>query len=155
VHGLQPRVAVQQNGTRKGATLQTNRTLYSSPGFEDVWQLHWSYNVGTEFNPAGIFIATSTSPWDCRGADRAWWRTRRASGPAAGWGMRPLAPGALPRPARRARVLRHPESALQASGSASAGRLGRRGNQARHRPGTPGGRQGGRGGSTGHTGPAF
>jgi competence protein ComEC len=62
VHGLQPRVAVQQNGTRKGGTLQTNRTLYSSPGFEDNWQLHWSYNVGTEYNPAGIFIANIDEP---------------------------------------------------------------------------------------------
>ncbi len=62
VHGLQPRVAIQQNGTRKGGTLQTNRTLYSSPGFEDNWQLHWSYNVGTEYNPAGIFIANIDEP---------------------------------------------------------------------------------------------
>jgi len=62
VQGLQPRVAIQQNGTRKGGTLQTNRTLYSSPGFEDNWQLHWSYNVGTEYNPAGIFIANIDEP---------------------------------------------------------------------------------------------
>src|ERR1700752_4605549 len=56
VHGLQPRVAIEQNGTRKGGTVQTNQTLYSSPGFEDLWQLHWSYNAGTEYNPAGVFI---------------------------------------------------------------------------------------------------
>ena len=62
VHGLQPRVAIEQNGTRKGGTLQTNKTLYSSPGFEDLWQLHWSYNVGTEYNPAGIFIANIDEP---------------------------------------------------------------------------------------------
>ena len=62
VHGLQPRVAIEQNGTRKGGTVQTNKTLYSSPGFEDLWQLHWSYNVGTEYNPAGIFIANIDEP---------------------------------------------------------------------------------------------
>ncbi len=62
VHALQPRVAIEQNGTRKGGTLQTNKTLYSSPGFEDLWQLHWSYNVGTEYNPAGIFIANIDEP---------------------------------------------------------------------------------------------
>ncbi len=62
VHGLQPRVAIEQNGTRKGGTVQTNRTLYSSPGFEDVWQMHWSYNVGTEYNPAGLFIANIDEP---------------------------------------------------------------------------------------------
>jgi beta-lactamase superfamily II metal-dependent hydrolase len=62
VHGLQPRVAISQNGTRKGGTLQTARTLYSSPNFEDHWQLHWSYNVGTEYNPAGLFIANIDEP---------------------------------------------------------------------------------------------
>ena len=62
VHGLQPRVAIEQNGTRKGGTVQTNQTLYSSPGFEDLWQLHWSYNAGTEYNPAGLFIANIDEP---------------------------------------------------------------------------------------------
>jgi hypothetical protein len=62
VHGLQPRVAISQNGTRKGGTLQTAQTLNSSPNFQDHWQLHWSYNVGTEWNPAGIFIANIDEP---------------------------------------------------------------------------------------------
>ena len=62
VHGLQPRVAIEQNGTRKGGTVQTNKTLFSSPGFEDLWQLHWSYNAGTEYNPAGLFIANIDEP---------------------------------------------------------------------------------------------
>jgi beta-lactamase superfamily II metal-dependent hydrolase len=62
VHGLQPRVAISQNGTRKGGTLQTAQTLNSSPGFQDHWQMHWSYNAGTEFNPAGLFIANIDDP---------------------------------------------------------------------------------------------
>ena len=62
VHGLQPRVAIEQNGTRKGGTVQTNKTIYSSPGFEDLWQMHWSYNAGTELNPAGLFIANIDEP---------------------------------------------------------------------------------------------
>jgi competence protein ComEC len=62
VHGLEPRVAISQNGTRKGGTLQTAQTLYSSPRFEDHWQMHWSYNVGTEYNPAGLFIANIDEP---------------------------------------------------------------------------------------------
>ena len=62
VHGLQPRVAISQNGTRKGGTLQTAQTLNSSPGFQDHWQMHWSYNAGTEFNPAGLFIANIDEP---------------------------------------------------------------------------------------------
>jgi competence protein ComEC len=62
VHGLEPRVAVMQNGTRKGGTLQTTTVLNSSPNLEDVWQLHWSYNVGVEGNPPGLMIANIDEP---------------------------------------------------------------------------------------------
>jgi competence protein ComEC len=57
VHGLQPRVAVMQNGTRKGAGAQTMPTMRTSPGLEDIWQLHWGYGAGIEQNSAGVFIA--------------------------------------------------------------------------------------------------
>ena len=40
VHALRPRVAVMNNGIRKGGQPETMRVLYSSPGFEDLWQLH-------------------------------------------------------------------------------------------------------------------
>jgi competence protein ComEC len=56
VHALQPRVAVMNNGTRKGGEPDTFRVLHESPGLEDLWQLHWSYNVGLENAPA-TFIA--------------------------------------------------------------------------------------------------
>ena len=57
VHGLQPRVAIMNNGTRKGGSLETFQTLATSPGLEDLWQLHWSHNVMTEHNAPGAFIA--------------------------------------------------------------------------------------------------
>jgi beta-lactamase superfamily II metal-dependent hydrolase len=57
VHGVQPRVAVMQNGTRKGAGPRAMATMRSSPGLEDIWQLHWSYGAGIEQNSAGVFIA--------------------------------------------------------------------------------------------------
>lgn len=57
VHAIRPRVAVMQNGPRKGATVHTLQTLRSTPGFDDVWQLHWSYAAMIEHNPAGVFIA--------------------------------------------------------------------------------------------------
>ena len=57
VHALQPRVAVMQNGTRKGAGAQAMPTMRTSPGLEDIWQLHWSYSAGIEQNSAGVFIA--------------------------------------------------------------------------------------------------
>src|SRR5262245_34992402 len=56
VHALQPRVAVMNNGTRKGGTPDAFRVLYESPGLEDLWQLHWSYNVTLDNAPA-LFIA--------------------------------------------------------------------------------------------------
>jgi beta-lactamase superfamily II metal-dependent hydrolase len=57
IHAIAPRVAVMQNGTRKGAGPQAMPTLRTSPGLEDIWQLHWSYGAGIEQNSAGVFIA--------------------------------------------------------------------------------------------------
>jgi competence protein ComEC len=61
VHTARPRVAVMQNGTRKGGAPATFQTLRSSPGLEDVWTLHWSYAGGIEHNPAGVYIANVDS----------------------------------------------------------------------------------------------
>lgn len=57
VHGLQPRVVVMNNGTRKGAHIATFETLETSPGLEDLWQLHWSFIGLLEHNAPGRFIA--------------------------------------------------------------------------------------------------
>ena len=56
VHALRPRVAVMNNGTRKGGAPDTFRVLRESPGLEDLWQLHWSHNVGLDNAPA-TFVA--------------------------------------------------------------------------------------------------
>ncbi len=57
VHALAPRVVVMNNGTRKGAQVETFETLETSPGLEDLWQLHWSFNGVLEHNAPGRFIA--------------------------------------------------------------------------------------------------
>jgi competence protein ComEC len=62
VHAIAPRVAIMQNGPRKGGTVQTYQTLRSALRIEDIWQLHWSYNGGIEYNPAGVFIANIDDP---------------------------------------------------------------------------------------------
>ena len=62
VHAIQPRVAIMNNGTRKGGAVQTFQTLESSPGLEDVWQLHWSYAGGVEHNAPGVMIANIDPP---------------------------------------------------------------------------------------------
>src|SRR5687768_14687422 len=56
VHALQPRVAVMNNGTRKGGAPQAFRVLHESPGLEDLWQLHWSHNTGLD-NAPSTFVA--------------------------------------------------------------------------------------------------
>jgi hypothetical protein len=62
VHALHPRVAVMHNSTRKGGAVPTMQTLFSSPGLEDVWQLHWAYAAGMELNAPGLFIANIEDP---------------------------------------------------------------------------------------------
>jgi competence protein ComEC len=62
VHAVQPRVAVMQNGTRKGGGVEAMKTMRTSPGFEDLWQLHWSYNAGLELNSPALFIANIEDP---------------------------------------------------------------------------------------------
>jgi competence protein ComEC len=57
VYALHPRVAIMNNGTRKGGEPQTMKTVHSSPGLEDLWQLHFSLLSGQEYSVPGMFIA--------------------------------------------------------------------------------------------------
>lgn len=57
VHAVAPRVAIMNNGTRKGGQPDTMKVLFSSPGLEDLWQLHFSELGGQEYTVAGAFIA--------------------------------------------------------------------------------------------------
>ncbi len=40
VHALQARVAIMDNGARKGGTPEAYQAIKSSPGITDIWQLH-------------------------------------------------------------------------------------------------------------------
>jgi len=62
IYGLHPRVVIMNNGIRKGGEIETFKTLESSPGLEDLWQLHWSANVGLAHNVAGRYIANLETP---------------------------------------------------------------------------------------------
>jgi hypothetical protein len=57
VHAIQPRVALVNNGTRKGGQPETMRILFSAPRLQDVWQLHFSLLSGQEHTVPGLFIA--------------------------------------------------------------------------------------------------
>jgi beta-lactamase superfamily II metal-dependent hydrolase len=57
VHALRPRVGVMNNGPAKGGAVQTFQILRESPGFEDLWQIHYSIPGGSEQNRPEQFIA--------------------------------------------------------------------------------------------------
>jgi len=57
VHALRPRVAIMNNGTRKGGQPEVMKTLHASPGLEDLWQMHFSQLSGQEYTVPGLFIA--------------------------------------------------------------------------------------------------
>jgi len=59
VHALHPRVAIMNNGTRKGGEPDVMKTIHSSPGLEDLWQLHFSTLSGQEYTVPGMFIANT------------------------------------------------------------------------------------------------
>lgn len=59
VHALHPRVAIMNNGTRKGGEPDVMKTVHTSPGLEDLWQMHFSELSGQEYTVPGVFIANT------------------------------------------------------------------------------------------------
>ncbi len=57
VHAVHPRVIIINNGTRKGGQPDVMKVLHSSPGLEDLWQIHFSQLSGQEYTVPGLFIA--------------------------------------------------------------------------------------------------
>lgn len=60
VHGIQPRIAVMDNGAKKGASAAAWDVVKSSPGLLDLWQLHFADANGAEHNVSDPFIANVT-----------------------------------------------------------------------------------------------
>lgn len=147
VHGLAPTVAIMHNSARKGGALTTMQALWTSPGLQDLWQIHWAYAAGIEYNTPGLFIANMDDPATIAGvitgaipAGFGGVGGGRGAGRGAGRG-----PGQPP-PAGAA-----PQGGAGNAGAPPAGNAGPvppgRG------PGGPGGGFGG--GRGGHNGPAF
>jgi beta-lactamase superfamily II metal-dependent hydrolase len=57
VHALHPLVAIMNNGPRKGGEPEAWQTMRSSPGLEDIWQLHYAIEAGKANNAPANFIA--------------------------------------------------------------------------------------------------
>jgi beta-lactamase superfamily II metal-dependent hydrolase len=62
VYGLAPRVAIMDNGAKKGGTPSVLDIIRKSPGLEDLWQLHYSEEGGAAHNVAAEFIANPDGP---------------------------------------------------------------------------------------------
>ena len=62
VDAIMPRVAIMDNGAKKGGSPQTIDTLRGIPGLEGLWQLHYSEEGGAAHNTAGKNIANLHTP---------------------------------------------------------------------------------------------
>jgi beta-lactamase superfamily II metal-dependent hydrolase len=57
VDAVHPRVAIMNNGARKGGSAAAWQIVKDSPGLEDLWQLHYAMAGGKEHNVPDSFIA--------------------------------------------------------------------------------------------------
>jgi competence protein ComEC len=62
VYGIAPRVAIMDNGAKKGGSPSVWDIIEKSPGIEDLWQLHFSEEGGSAHNVAPEFIANPDGP---------------------------------------------------------------------------------------------
>jgi competence protein ComEC len=64
VYALHPKVAIMNNGEKKGGTVEAWDILHASPGILDIWQLHFSAAGGKDHNTDEKMIANMTSDQD-------------------------------------------------------------------------------------------
>jgi beta-lactamase superfamily II metal-dependent hydrolase len=57
VRAIQPRVAIMNNGAKKGGSAETFQILHAAPRPIELWQLHYAIDAGKENNANDSFIA--------------------------------------------------------------------------------------------------
>jgi competence protein ComEC len=57
VHAIRPRVAVMNNGAKKGGAKSAWRVVRDAPGLQDIWQVHHAVDGGADHNAPAPFIA--------------------------------------------------------------------------------------------------
>jgi beta-lactamase superfamily II metal-dependent hydrolase len=57
VQALHPRVAVMNNGARKGGSPEAWQAVHNSPGLQDIWQVHYAMDGGKDHNSPEAMIA--------------------------------------------------------------------------------------------------
>src|SRR5271163_3992361 len=64
VDAIQARVAIMDNGAKKGGSTSVLDTVRKAPGLETSWQLHFSDEGGAEHNTAAEYIANRSGTED-------------------------------------------------------------------------------------------
>ncbi len=64
VHALRPRVAIMNNGAKKGGVPAAWKVIKDSPGLEDMWQVHFAIAGGKETNVPDPMVANITEDND-------------------------------------------------------------------------------------------
>ena len=62
VDAIHPRIAVMDNGAKKGGSVPVLDTVRQSPGIEALWQLHYSDEGGAQHNTQPAYIANLDGP---------------------------------------------------------------------------------------------
>ena len=62
VEAIHPRVAIMDNGAKKGGSIPTLDTVRKAPGLKALWQLHYSDEGGATHNTPAEYIANLDGP---------------------------------------------------------------------------------------------
>lgn len=54
VHAVHPKVAIMNNGPRKGGDPEAFDVIRSSPGLQDLWQMHYALRAGEKNSPENV-----------------------------------------------------------------------------------------------------
>ncbi len=57
VNAIHPRVALMNNGAKKGGSPSAWQVIKDTPGIEDIWQVHYSIEGGAEHNTRDSYVA--------------------------------------------------------------------------------------------------
>jgi beta-lactamase superfamily II metal-dependent hydrolase len=57
VHAIHAKIAIGDNGPRKGGSPEAWQTLHATPGLMDIWQLHYAIEGGKDHNSPDTFLA--------------------------------------------------------------------------------------------------
>jgi competence protein ComEC len=64
VQALHPRVAIMNNGAKKGGSPAAWQVVHKSPGIQDIWQVHFAVDGGAENNTNGELVANPADQTD-------------------------------------------------------------------------------------------